>query len=342
MSEKLVVVSGIRATGKLHLGNYLGVLTRFAAMSRDPRYECFFFVADLHTLTTLSDGSLIAEHLPEIVLDYLAAGVDLEHAHLYVQSDVPEVTELAWYLSCLTSVGDLLTLPTYKDKATKTVAPNAGLLNYPVLMAADILGPRANFVPVGKDQKPHLELTQKIASTFNRRFVDLFPRPDALTEEMVLIPGLSPMNEQGGFPKMGKSDNNTINLSDSQEVVWEKIRVAPTDPKRIRRGDLGTPERCAIYALHTHVSSPNGIAHVYHGCKTAGIGCVDCKRILTDSIGDVLAEFHERRLQLQGRPSIVQEVLSAGATTVAPRFAETLAVVREHLGISVGRRWRRS
>lgn len=334
MSERQIVVSGIRATGRLHLGNYLGVLRRFAEMSHDDRYECYFFVADLHTLTTSKEGALIAEHLPNIVLDYLAAGVDPNRAHLYVQSDIPSVTELAWYLSCLTNVTDLLTLPTYKDKVSKGDVPNAGLLSYPVLMAADILGPRANLVPVGKDQKSHLELAQKLAGGFNRQFMEFFPIPDALTAEMLLIPGLSAMDERGGFPKMGKSDGNTINLSDSPEITREKIRVAPTDPKRIRRNDVGTPEHCVIHMLHTHISSEATTERIRQGCRTASIGCIECKQTLADGVNDTLAEFRDRRLSLGENPSIVKEVLFDGMSAVAPRFAETIETVRECFGIS--------
>ena len=328
-----IVVSGIRATGKLHLGNYLGVLQRFASMSQNPQYECFFFVADLHTLTTLQDGRLIQEHLPNIVLDYLAAGIDPHRAHLYVQSDVSAVTELAWYLSCLTTVNDLQGLPTYKDKAGRVESPNAGLLSYPVLMAADIIGPRAQFVPVGRDQKPHLELTQKIARALNRYCDDFFPIPDALVEEMVLVPGLSSMSERGDFPKMGKSDENTINLSDTPEDTWQKIRVSPTDPARQFRSDPGTPEHCAIYALHSQVSEAERIQAVHEGCRSAGIGCIDCKGWLAESVNNTLAEFRERRSMLAQSPSTVKDVLAAGRAAVTPRFEETLALVRERLGI---------
>ncbi len=329
-----IVLSGIRATGKLHLGNYLGALRRFANMSRDERYKCFFFVADMHTLTTLKEAKEIREHMPQIVLDYLAAGVDPERAAIYVQSSVPQVAELAWYLSCLTPVGDLQRMPTYKDKAAKQPDDlNAGLLNYPILMAADILGPLADLVPVGSDQKPHLELTAELARRFNHLYGRYFPVPDGLEQEMILVPGLSAMDERGGFPKMGKSDGNTINLSDSAEITTQKILVAPTDPQRIRRNDVGDPLRCAIFALHQQVSEPDDILWAQEGCRTAGIGCTDCKRKLAGNVNRLLSEFREQRRELNDKPGVVREVLAAGQAQAESRFNETIGVVRERMGI---------
>lgn len=338
MSTVLTVLSGIRATGKLHLGNYLGALVRFARMSQDPHYRCLFFVADLHTLTTLKEGEQIREHLPNIILDYLAAGVDPNKATIYVQSDVPQVAELAWYLACLTQLGWLDGLPTFKDKRSKMDPEdvNAGLYNYPVLMAADILGPRAHLVPVGKDQKPHLELTSDLARKFNRLYGEFFPIPDAMEHEMILIPGLSPMDERGGFEKMGKSEGNTINLSDTPEQTWDKIRISPTDPARVYRADPGTPEYCPIFQLHKHVSSPEQLSWSNEGCKTAAIGCLDCKRVLADNINESLASFRQRRVELASQPDIVSDVLTTGKHQATALFAETTEVVREKMGIT---RW---
>lgn len=328
------VLSGIRATGTLHLGNYLGALVRFAKMSKDPSYRCLFFVADMHTLTTLKEAEKIRSHLPNIILDYLAAGVDPERAFIYVQSSVPQVAELAWYLSCLTPVGDLERLPTYKDKRAKQPEDvNVGLLNYPVLMAADILGPRAELVPVGKDQQPHLELASELARRFNRLYGDYFPVPDALIQEMILVPGLSPMDERGGFPKMGKSDGNTITLSESEEETERKIMVAPTDPRRIRRSDPGNPDCCSIYALHTHVSTPQNLQWSRVGCQTATIGCTDCKKVLAQNVNDLLGEFRERRAKLSQHPGIIREMLDVGNKEAAKLFDETIGVVRERMGI---------
>lgn len=328
------VLSGIRATGRLHLGNYLGVLTRFAEMSKNPEFSCFFFVADLHTLTTLKEAELIKEHMPNIVLDFLAAGVDPEKAAIYLQSDVPQVTELAWYLACLAPAGDLERMPTFKDKKLKQPEDiNSGLLFYPVLMAADILAPRAHLVPVGRDQQPHLEFAVEIARRFNRIYGDFFPIPGGLNEEMVLIPGLSAMDDRNGFPKMGKSDANTVNLTDSEEETWQKIRVAPTDPKRIRRLDKGNPQHCAIYQLHAQVSDPKVISWVVNGCNRAEIGCVDCKKALADRINGILWDFRENRAALEKRHNIVSDVLERGRVKVEPVIKETIGVVRERMGI---------
>lgn len=335
--SKKVVLSGIRATGRLHLGNYLGALVRFARMSHDPAYQCLFFVADMHTLTTLKDAKMIQVHMPAIVLDYLAAGVDPELSMIYVQSSIPQVAELAWYLSCMMPFGDLSRQPTFKDKAKNHPDDvNAGLLNYPVLMAADILGPRAELVPVGRDQRSHLELASQLARRFNHTFGDFFPIPDALSNEMVLVPGLSVADADGNIPKMGKSDDNTINLTDSVEQTWEKIRVSPTDPKRIRRIDPGTPENCAIFRLHEQVSNGNIVTWARDGCRAAGIGCLECKRALSDTVNDELAEFRERRIKLAETPGIVREVLEEGRRRAEPRFNETIAHVREKMGMWKG------
>jgi len=329
-----VVLSGIRATGRLHLGNYLGALVRFARMSCDPAYQCMFFVADMHTLTTLKDAEMIREHMPEIILDYLAAGVDPECSTIYVQSSVPQVAELAWYLSCLTPFGDLRRQPTFKEKAEKNPGDvNAGLLNYPVLMAADILGPQANLVPVGRDQRTHLELASQLARRFNDKFGDFFPVPNEISHEMLLVPGLSAVDANGVIPKMGKSEANTIGLSDTAEQTWDKIRVAPTDPKRVRRNDTGTPEDCAIFRLHHFVGSRETVAWAEEGCKTASIGCTDCKRALASVVNERLVEFRERRVELAKTPGIVREVLEEGRRRAEPRFNETIAHVREKMGM---------
>src|SRR3989344_6956069 len=336
MTQMKTVLSGIRATGTSHLGNYIGAIARFARMSQDPRYRCLFFVADFHTLTTLKEAEQIKKHLPNMVLDYLAAGVDLSHSAIYVQSDVPQVTELAWLLSCLTPVTHLEGLPTYKDKREKHPEDiNAGLFNYPVLMAADILGPRADLVPVGSDQKPHIELTQSLARRFNNLYGHYFPVPGVLPD-MVLVPGLSPMDERGGFAKMGKSDGNTINLGDTPEQTWDKIRVAPTDAQPVHRTAPGNPDHCCICALHQYVSTPEQLAWSREGCMSAGIGCMDCKRVLADNINHMLAEFRERRMQLAQKPDVIRDVLVEGKRQAEVLFNETIEHVRERMGI---RRW---
>lgn len=335
-AEQQVVLSGIRATGRMHLGNYLGALEKFARLSRDPRYHCLYFIADLHTLTTHKDAENIRRHAPDIALDILAAGVDPEQSVLYVQSRAPEVTELAWYLECLTPYGNAERIPTFKDKADKHPDDvNAGLFNYPMLMAADILGPRAHLVPVGEDQVPHLEFTRELARRFNSRYGDYFPIPEGMTGG-IQIPGLTVMDpETNQFGKMGKSEapHQTIYLNDSWEISAEKLRVAPTDPARRRLTDPGAPQKCAIYWLHTNLSSDDELRRVIGGCTTAGISCTDCKSLLAGNVRDRLREFTERRAGLASRPEFVREVLEEGSRKVSAIFRETAREVGDRMGV---------
>lgn len=338
------VVSGIRATGRMHLGNYLGALERFAKLSRDETKECFFFVADMHTLTTLKEAQKIREHTPNIILDMLAAGVDPERAIIYAQSDVPDVGFLTWCLSCLTPVSDMLDMPTYDEKKKKHADNvNGGLLYYPILMAADILGPHADMVPVGEDQMPHLYMTRDIARRFNNEYGQYFTLPDAMEAEAVLLPGLvaSVPDEKGNtrFGKMGKSEasGETLYLSDSKEVMSEKLMQAPTDPARIKRTDPGNPEKCVIYEFHKLLSSGEQIRWAAEGCRTAGIGCRECKTVVAENVAMRLGEFHERRAFYAARFGFIEDVLARGAEVAQKIFAETNAVVAEKMGVYSGR-----
>ncbi len=328
-TRKQVVLSGIRPTGRLHLGNYLGALQRFAVFSQQPDYQCYFFVADLHALTTAGQEAVnIRENLPNVILDYLAAGVDPEKAALFIQSSIPETLELFWYLACLMPLGDLERIPTFKDKIRlHPENVNAGLLNYPVLMAADILGPRADLVPVGKDQKPHLEVTVYLARRFNRLFGKLFPEPDALEQEMIIVPGLD------GSSKMGKSEGNTVNLDDSPQTVRDKLRKAMTDPARKRRNDAGTPSKCNVFLLHTLMSGNEEISRCANGCRTAAMGCAECKDILAKNINNLLGPFQSRRASLAKQPDLVRDVLVSGRQQARAVIAETVAEARNHIGI---------
>jgi tryptophanyl-tRNA synthetase len=333
--EKKVVLSGIRATGLLHIGNYYGALKRFVEMSKNPAYICNFFVADLHTLTTAKEGNMIGEHMPNIVLDYIAAGIDLENSHIYLQSDIPQVTELAWYLSCLTPVSEITGLASYKDKKEKQPEnDNAGLLNYPILMAADILGPRAHLVPVGQDQQAHLELAARIAKKLNRMYKVHVPIPDAMKAEMVVVPGLSVWDKERGFPKMGKSDGNTLVLSESAEETNRKLMKAPTDPARQKLTDPGNPDICAIAKLHEFISLAEDITWIKEGCTTADISCKQCKEKLSANLNNTFQEFRERRMELKENPRLIQDVLEAGKEYITPVFNETIREVREKMGIT--------
>ena len=220
-----VVLSGIRATGKMHLGNYLGAMRNFVELQNTAGYQCLYFVADYHTLTTNPDPEQLRSNLPEIVLDYLSAGLDPEKSIIYMQSSAPELAELCLLIGMVTPIGELLRCPTFKEKAKKQPDNvNHGLFTYPVLMSADILGSQANLVPVGEDQLPHVEITRSIARRFNGRYGEVFIIPEAMMEKAIRVPGLD------GSEKMGKSESNAIDLGDSAEVVWEKLRVAVMDP----------------------------------------------------------------------------------------------------------------
>ncbi|MEK7479401.1 MAG: tryptophan--tRNA ligase [Patescibacteria group bacterium] len=336
MEGKEIVLSGIRATNRLHIGSYIGAVQKFAKLSRDPTMRCFYFIADQHTLTTLQDARLIQKFLPHIVLDYLAAGVDIQAgAIIFAQSSIPETSQLASILACFTPVGDLLRVPSYKEKADQTGA-NAGLLNYPVLMAADILGPKATIIPVGKDQQPHLELAREAARRFNHFAKrDVFPVPEGRLTTVVPGLGAAKVNEDGSvtFSKMSKSEGGTINLSDTPEEVWEKLRHAPTDPARVKRTDSGTPEVCPIYALHQHFTPLDEMLQCAEGCRTASIGCLDCKEVLAGHVNALLQPFQKRRVELERQNGLVQDVLATGARRAREMIVPTVEEVKDVVGL---------
>jgi tryptophanyl-tRNA synthetase len=318
----------------MHLGNYLGAVRTFAELSRRDDVDCYFFVADLHTLTTLRDPDALRRLLPEVVLDYLAAGVDPVRATVYAQSSVPETSEIAWLLASVTYVGELERVPNFKERERHRndgEPINAGLLNYPLLMAADILGPRAHLAVVGEDQYPHIELVRDIARRFNRRFVvgapGFFPEPEPAAAVPVRVPGLD------GSGKMGKTEGNTLGIAESPEERWTKLAVAVTDPARRTRQDPGTPERCGIYAMHELVSPPAQIAEVATGCRTAGMGCLDCKAVLHENINTVLTPIRVRRAELAAEADLVRDVLRDGAARARTTVAETRDVVQDKVGI---------
>ncbi len=288
------VLSGIRATGKLHLGNYFGAMRYFVELSQDKSKKCFFFIANLHTLTTKMDPDDIKRDLKEIVLDFISVGINPEKSIIFAQSSVPETCELSWLLNCLTPVAELERMPHFKEKKDKKIALkeiiNAGLLTYPVLMAADILGPRASLVPVGEDQHPHVELTRELARRFNHIYGETFPIPELLESEAIRVPGLD------GTGKMGKSDQNTIDLSDSPKVIKNKIAKAVTDPARIRRKDAGNPDICNIYALHMLMSTGEELKKMRSGCMSAGIGCIECKNIIANNIINILTPIQQKNM----------------------------------------------
>jgi len=326
------VLSLVRVTGRQHLGNYLGSMRQMGEMSQRADRRCFFGIADLHTLTTHPDPATIRANSPEAVLDMLASGVDAKQSVVFAQSAVPETSELFWLLCCLMPVGLLQRATTFKDKSAKQPDNvNAGLLTYPVLMAADILGPRADLVPVGEDQYQHLEMAREVAGKFNRAFcpddAPLFPEPQALAKEPIRVPGLD------GTGKMGKSDDNALLLSDTPEQMWDKLRPAVTDPARKRKQDPGTPEICNVFGIHELVSPKETQAWAAEGCRTAGIGCIDCKKRLHGHLVELLGPVQARRRDLARDPDLAFDVLSDGARRARAVIGETVARAKDLAGL---------
>ena len=318
------VFSGIQPSGELHIGNYLGAVRNWVALQAD--HECIFSIVDLHAITQPYDAGALAGRTLEMAVGLLAAGINPEKATLFVQSHVPEHTELAWALGAVTPLGELERMTQFNDKSAREETIPAGLLNYPVLQAADILLYRADRVPVGGDQLQHLELAREIARRWNARFVEYFPEPQPMLSQAKRIVGLD------GKAKMSKSLGNTVGVLDSPEVIWEKLRPAMTDPARKTKRDPGTPEICNIYALHQHLSTPDQIAKVAVQCRTAAWGCLDCKRLLADNMIAALAPIRERAQELKANPGRVREILAHGAARCRALAEETLSRVRDAMG----------
>jgi len=321
------VFSGIQPSGELHIGNYLGAVRNWVALQAD--HECIFSIVDLHAITQPYEPQELAGRTLEMAVGLLAAGIDPERSTLFVQSHVPEHTELAWYLGSVTPLGDLERMTQFKDKSAREETIPAGLLNYPVLQAADILLYKADRVPVGEDQLQHLELAREIARRWNARFgTEYFAEPQPILSKARRIVGLD------GKAKMSKSLGNTIGVLDGPEVIWEKLRPAMTDPARKTKRDPGTPEICNIYALHQHLSTPAEVERVAVQCRTAAWGCLDCKRLLADNMIAVLAPMRERAQALKADPGRVREILAAGAARCRELAAGTLEQVRDTMGFA--------
>jgi len=323
------VFSGIQPTGDcLHLGNYLGAMVGMLELQRD--HECVFAVVDYHAITVPYDAHLLPDRIMSVAMDYLAAGVDPDRSVLMVQSDVHQHVELSWILGCLTTVSKLAQLPTYKDKAARHGTTGLGLLSYPVLMAADILLYKAELVPVGKDQLPHIEFAREVARAFNQSFGVLFPEPRAHLSAGAMVPSLL------GQGAMAKSvPGSYIALSDEPEVIADKLKRAVTDPARMRRSDRGEPARCNVFSLHGLYTPPAEREPIAAGCRCASMGCVECKTVLADQISAALAPIRERRRHLAAHRSYVQDVLRDGAGRAARIAAGTMDEVRRHTGLHV-------
>lgn len=321
------VFSGIQPSGDLHIGNLLGAVQNWVALQE--RHECFFAIVDLHAITGQHDPATLERRTLDMAIGLLAAGVDPARCTLFVQSHVAEHAELMWLLNAVTPLGELERMTQYKDKAQKFESVPAGLLNYPILMAADILLYRADQVPVGDDQLQHLELARVIARRWNAEFGGgeaFFPEPQSLLTPARRILGLD------GQAKMSKSLGNTIGVLDTPEEIWQKLRPAMTDPARKTKKDPGNPDICNVYTLHRHFSPPATADEVARKCRGAEWGCLDCKRVLADNMAAALAPIRERALVHKADETGVRAILAAGAARARAEARRTLAEVRGRMG----------
>jgi len=354
-SSRKRVVSGMRSTGKLHLGNYVGALQNWVRMQDE--YECFFFVADWHALTTdYADTSQIKQNSIEVLLDWLAAGLDSDRCTMFIQSHVPQHAELHLLLSMIMPLGWLERVPTYKEQLENISEKDLGtygFLGYPVLQAADILIYKGDFVPVGEDQVAHVELTREIARRFNTLYIgrmahsfqdpglpvaqmahtnplihEVFPEPQALKTKAAKLPGTDGR-------KMSKSYGNTILLTDPEEIVLKKLKTMVTDPARVRRTDPGNPDVCPVGDLHKIFSDPDTNAKVDVGCRTAGIGCIECKSWAADSLLRVLKPMQERRKKYEENPRLAWDILETGSERARREASKTMNEVREAMHMSL-------
>jgi tryptophanyl-tRNA synthetase len=320
------ILSGIQPSGELHIGNYLGAVKNWVELQK--KYECIYFIADYHAITGSYEPADLHRRTRQMAVSLLASGLDPAKSTLFVQSMVPEHTELTWIFNSVTPVGELERQTQYKDKSQRQESVNAGLLIYPVLQAADVLLYRADLVPVGEDQVQHLELAREVARRWNAKFhSDFFPEPKPLLTATRRIMGLD------GQTKMSKSLGNTIGLLESPEEVWAKLRPAMTDPARVRRTDPGTPEICNIYHLHKAFNDEATVEHVAVQCRTAGWGCLDCKKVLLGGMMRELTPIRERARELEAQPGLVTDALAAGAEHAGEIARSTMATVRETMGL---------
>jgi tryptophanyl-tRNA synthetase len=320
------IFSGIQPSGELHIGNYLGAVQHWVKLQDE--HECFICIVDYHAITQDFEPRELESRTLDMAISLLAAGIDPEKSVLFVQSHVQEHTELAWVFTAVSPLGELERMTQFKDKAQRQESVAAGLLMYPVLQAADVLLYRADLVPVGEDQVQHVELMREIARKWNARFDEgYFPEPQALIGPAKRIIGLD------GQAKMSKSLGNTIGILEDPESIWQSLRPAKTDPARVTRHDPGTPEICNLYTLHQYFSPPATVQEVAHKCRTAGWGCLDCKRVLADSIAGHFAPMRERAAALKARPQEVRGMLEAGAERARAVARVTMQHVRERMGL---------
>ena len=324
------VLSGMRSTGKLHLGNYVGALDNWVRMQDE--YQCFFEVADWHALTTdYADTTRVKENSLEVALDWLAAGLDPEKSVIFIQSHVPAHAELHLLFSMITPLGWLERVPTYKEQRENIKDKDLGtygFLGYPVLQSADILIYKADVVPVGEDQVAHVELTREIARRFNGFYGEVFPEPQSMLTIAPKLPGTDGR-------KMSKSYGNTIMLTDPEPVVRQKLKTMVTDPARVRRSDPGNPDVCPVGDLHKIFSDAATMEKVNVGCRSAGIGCIECKGWAADALVQLLSPMQERRKKFEENPRLAWDILEAGTERARAAAGETMDHVREAMGMSI-------
>ena len=332
MERQERIFSGMRPTGRLHIGNYLGALTNWVDLQDD--YRCIYCAVDVHALTTITSPEETKEIQPnirEMVLDWLAAGLDPERSIIFVQSQVQEVMTLHTLLSMVTPLGWLMRVPTFKEKVRQMSeteeSVNYGLVGYPVLQTADIILYKANAVPVGEDQLPHLELAREIVRRFNNLFGDTFPEPQAKLTEAPLILGLD------GKQKMSKTLDNHIDIAATSEETRRRVLTAFTDPQRTLRTIPGRPEVCNVYSLHK-TFNPGDLDNIYEECTTADRGCVDCKGQLSEGINRNLETLRQKRREYEERPDYVSDVLADGANKARVIAQDTIAEVRTKMGLA--------
>jgi len=318
----------MRPTGKLHLGHYLGVLKNWVKLQKD--YECFFFIADWHSLTTeYANPALVKDSIREILIDWLAAGIDPHQATLFIQSKVPEHAELHLLLSMITPISWLERVPSYKELKNELKDRDLstyGFLGYPLLQTADVAIYQANFVPVGQDQVAHLELSREVVRRFNHLYGDTLLEPQSMLTESPKILGTDGR-------KMSKSYGNSIYLSEDLKEVEKKVLSMMTDPARKRRSDPGNPDICPVFDYHKVFSSEEERQKIDPGCRTAAIGCIDCKKIFLSHLIPFLKEHQEKRKNFESKPKLLDEIIEAGVLKARKHASQTLSLVYEKMGI---------
>ncbi|MCX7778739.1 MAG: tryptophan--tRNA ligase [Patescibacteria group bacterium] len=321
------VFSGMRPSGELHLGNYLGALKNWLALQN--QYECLFCIVDYHAITTPFEPKKMKKKIFDLAVSYLAAGLDPKKSIIFIQSEVPEVTELAWIFNSITPIGELKRMTQFKEKSKQhPESVNIGLLDYPVLMAADILLYKAELVPVGEDQVQHVELTRTIARKFNKIFGPTFPEP-----KVVLTKAPRVMSLKDPTKKMSKTGDEGIALVDPPEIIWKKLSIAVTDPARKRRTDPGEPKKCNLYSLHELFTEEKIKREMAKKCRTAQVGCLECKKILAENIAKELAPFRKKYLELSKNQGLINKILADGAQRAKKIASETLNEVKKKIGL---------